>query len=165
MEIQGTTSRRLNTALMILVCVAGCGGGNGNGLKLTPEQEVGAGAVCNKAASCSGQSVSSSDMQTCKEQIAGALQLFPDPDAFSTCIQGMSCTDLENGDATKIQACVDFNTSTIKCESDGTSLHACSNSGKCTSISCADVCPLLKGTFDHCGYNSSKGWDVCWCRQ
>jgi hypothetical protein len=165
MEMQGTVLRTRNTVLMILVCVAGCGGG-GKGLKMTPEQQTGATALCNKGMSCG--EVTSSQMQECTQQIAGALQVIPDPDAFSTCIQGMSCSDLDGSDETKVQSCLNLDTTTIKCESGGQTLHACSNSGKCVSISCADACPLLGGTFDHCGFDSSKGegtgWDVCYCR-
>jgi len=65
------------------------GSGGGGGKKLTPEQATAAGAMCNRAKECG--LVSSSQMQQCKEQIAGALQIFPDPDAFATCDQAMTC--------------------------------------------------------------------------
>ena len=109
-------------------------------------------------------------MQQCKQEIAGVLQIFPDPDAFSACVNGLTCSDLESSDPTKVQACLDLDTTTIACESSGQTLHACTNTGKCTSISCPDVCSLVGYTFDHCGFDSSKsngtsnGWDVCWCR-
>src|SRR5664279_2658137 len=163
MEMQGAISTRRNTMLMILACVAGCGGGSGKGLttgsgpsnpnvnpdsgvRMTPEQVTGSTALCNKGMSCG--EVTSSQMQQCTQQIAGALQIIPDPNAFSACIQGLSCSDLSGSDETKVQSCLNLDTTSIKCESGGQTLHACANSGKCVSISCADACPLLGGTFD-----------------
>jgi hypothetical protein len=100
-------------------------------------------------------------MQECKEQIAGVLQIIPDPEGFAACAGGLTCSQLED-DEDAIRACLDLDTSTIQCTGAST-LHACTNSGKCTSINCPDVCALLDATFDHCGYESDRGWDVCWC--
>jgi hypothetical protein len=146
------------TGIALGFLFVGCGGGGGK--KLTPEQSAAAGALCDKFAGCSGETVSSSDMQQCKEQMAGALQIIPDPQEFTQCVDGLTCSQVE--DSTSIRSCVDLDTSTIYCTGAST-LHACSNSGKCTSISCPDVCALVDATFDHCGYDSDRGWDVCWC--
>jgi hypothetical protein len=156
------TSAHWTLSMTLTFLVFGCGGGGGK--KLTPEQATAAGAMCSRAKECG--LVSSSQMQQCKEQIAGALQIFPDPEAFATCVQAMTCTALENGDEAEIEKCTDWNYSTIKCSTTNSSqLGACSNSGKCTSINCPDVCDLMGGTYAYCGYDSDRGWDVCWCRQ
>ncbi len=101
-------------------------------------------------------------MQQCKQLVAGGMQIFPDPEGFAACIDSLTCTELE--DEASVSDCADWNTSTIKCSGTAT-LGACSNSGKCTTIDCSSVCSLMQGTFDHCGPDSSRGWDVCWCRQ
>ena len=139
---------------------------DGGGPKLTPEQTAGGTALCTKAAACSGgTSPSSSDMNQCVDEIAGVLQIFPDPDAFSACINGMSCLVLEGSDPAPIIACADFNRESFTC-SDAETLYGCGNSGKCTSISCPDVCALMNFSFDHCGASNdtSKAANICWCR-
>jgi hypothetical protein len=45
-----------------------------------------------------------------------------------------------------------------------TQLGACSNTGKCTTVNCPDVCDLMGVTFAYCSYDSARGWDICWCR-
>jgi hypothetical protein len=147
---------------------AGTGGrvdaGGDGGKKLTPEQATAAGAMCSRAKDCG--LVTSSELQQCKEQIAGALQIFPDPDAFAACVQAMTCSDLANADTDSISACLDLDYDTITCSTDSsTQLGGCSNTGKCTTVNCPDSCDLLGGTFAYCGYDSARGWDVCWCRQ
>lgn len=108
------TSARLTASMTLTLLVFGCGGGGGK--KLTPEQATAAGAMCNRAKECG--LVSSSQMQQCKEQIAGALQIFPDPDAFAACVQTMTCAELEEGDEEKIKTCTDWNYDTIKCSTE-----------------------------------------------
>jgi hypothetical protein len=152
------TSARWTTSTVVILLVFGCGG---SGKKLTPEQETAAGALCGRAKDCS--LVSSSEMQECKQQIAAGLQIFPDPEAFASCVQALSCSELADPSDDSITTCTDWNYSTIKCSGEST-LGACSNSGKCTTISCPDVCNLMDGSFAYCGYDDDRGWDVCWCR-
>lgn len=145
------------------LAVLGCGGGSGP--KLTPEQEIAATAMCKKAASCDGvSSPTSSDMNRCKEEIAGALQIFPDPDAFAACVNGLTCDEVENDEA--ILTCVDWNYSTLKCSATTSGqLDGCNNAGKCAAVSCVDVCELMGDTYDSCAHDAGRGWDVCWCRE
>jgi hypothetical protein len=147
----------------LAVALIACGGSSGP--KLTPEQEVGATALCKKGAACEGvTNPTSAQMNQCKEQIAGALQIFPDPQAFAACIDALTCDQVEN-DADAVIACVDWDTSTILCSTTNANvLNGCNHAGKCAAANCNDVCKLLGGTYDHCGYDSSKSHDVCWCR-
>jgi hypothetical protein len=179
-----TTMHRMTvgraTMLAFSMCLVGCGGSGGpkltpeqdagssdsGGAKLTPEQDAGSTALCDKAAQCAGvSSPSSSEMQQCREQIAGALQIIPDPDAFTACVNSLSCTELQSSDSSKVRACADLARDTFVC-SDSATLRGCSNSGKCTSISCPDVCALLEYSFDHCGASNdpAKAASICWCR-
>lgn len=159
-----TKSLALLATVALALSALGCGGSSGP--KLTPEQEIGATALCKKAASCAGvSSPSSSEMNECKEMIAGALQIFPDPDAFSACVNGLTCDEVENDDDA-IKDCVDWDYSTLKCSTTASGqLNGCNNAGKCTAVDCPDVCKLMGGTYDSCAYDSDRGWDVCWCRQ
>lgn len=159
-------TKRLASLVGIVLALSALGCGGSSGPKLTPEQEIGATAMCKKAASCAGvTSPSTSEMNQCKEMIAGALQIFPDPEAFSVCVNGLTCDQVENDDEA-IKDCVDWNYATLKCSTTvGGQLDGCNNAGKCTAVSCADVCKLMDGSYDHCGYDSGRGWDVCWCRQ
>lgn len=154
----------LGGTLMLAVAMFAVGCGGGGGPKLTPEQKTGATALCTKAANCAGVSnPSSSDMNECLGKAAGALQIIPDPDAFSACVNALSCSEMKSEG--KLQACVDFNHSSFVC-SDSETLYGCSNSGKCTSISCPDVCDLMEGSFHHCGASNdpSKAVNICWCK-
>jgi hypothetical protein len=147
----------------VSVCLLGCGGGGGP--KLTPEQKIGASALCSKAANCAGVSnPSSSDMNECMSIAAGALQIIPDPDAFSACINGLTCSELNT--ESKMRECVDFDKASFTCPG-GDSLYGCNNAGKCTTISCPDVCDLLGGSFHHCGASndSTKAANICWCQK
>lgn len=143
----------------------GSGGSGGGDPILTPEQETGATAICEKAGSCG--LVSSSEMSECKDQFAGALQIFPDPDKFSDCINTMECSAIEDMDTQTLMACLDLNRDSYVC-TDSSTLRGCDTSGKCASVACTDVCELMGGyTFDHCGAsnNSQKAKNICWCRQ
>jgi hypothetical protein len=153
----------LFTFAALVFSTFGCG--SGGGPKLTPEQKTGATAVCQKASSCG--LVSSSQMGECTNQIAGALQIFPDPDKFSACINTMACSALESGDSKQLITCMDLNRDSYVC-SENSTLTGCDNAGKCATISCSDVCDLMGDyTFDHCGASndSSKAKNICWCRQ
>lgn len=159
----GTTTLACLASATLAIALLACGGSSGP--KLTPEQEQGATALCKKAASCEGvANPSSAQMNQCKEQIAGALQIFPDPQAFATCLDTLTCSQVESDEQAVID-CVDWDTSTLKCSTTRANvLNGCNSAGKCASANCVDVCKLMGYTYDHCGYSSDKGWDVCWCR-
>jgi hypothetical protein len=168
MKILRTMKTALTTMLAISTCLAGCSSSSSNGTQksgpqLTPEQEVATGALCTKLESCS--LVTASQMQQCKTQMAGALQIIPDPDAFATCVNGLTCADLQDSSSSKIVACVDFDRTSYVC-SDSSTLYGCTNAGKCGSVSCTQVCSLMGYTFDHCGASNdaNKAANVCWCR-
>ncbi len=140
----------------------GTGGTGGSNPILTPEQETGATAVCERADSCG--LLSSSEVSECPDQIAGMLQVIPNPDKFSTCVNSMTCSALE--DTQSLLTCLDLNKNSYAC-SGSSSLTGCDNSGKCATVSCPDVCELMGGyTFDHCGASNdtSKAKNICYCR-
>jgi hypothetical protein len=114
---------------------------------------------CNRTGTCSGSSMSSSDLALCQQMASTMFQLVPDPDYTSPCLQGLSCTALQ--DATSVQSCLDLNDSSVVCN--GSTLHGCSNSGKCSDISCPTTCGWLGMSFDHCGFDSTKNRNVCFC--
>ncbi len=147
------------TGTVLAVALIACGGSSGP--KLTPEQDQGATALCKKSATCDP---TTPPMNQCKQLAAGALQIIPDPQAFAACIDALTCDQLENDEAAVI-ACVDWDNATLLCSTtDPNVLNGCNHAGKCASANCNDVCKLLGGTYDHCGYDSSKSHDVCWCR-
>ena len=161
------TNRHGNTVLFTFAALVfstfGCG--SGGGPKLTPEQKTGATGLCQKASSCG--LVPASQMSDCVNQFAGALQIFPDPDKFSACVNAMECSAIEEGDSQALMACMDLNRDSYVC-SDSSTLTGCDFAGKCASADCHDVCELMGGyTFDHCGAsnNSQKAKNICWCRQ
>lgn len=150
----------LFTFAALVFSTLGCGGGGGP--KLTPEQKTGATAYCEKGVTCG--ELSSSQMNLCMSQVAGALQIFPDPAKFSSCVNSLSCSEVE--DFPTMLTCMDMNRESYVCGDNGT-LTGCDNAGKCASISCSDVCDLIGGSFHHCGASndSSKAKNICWCEK
>ncbi|HTP26190.1 MAG TPA: hypothetical protein VMK12_11080, partial [Anaeromyxobacteraceae bacterium] len=79
---------------------------------------------------------------------------------FATCIQGLQCSQLT--DQTAVQGCVNLSNSATVCN--GSTLHACANSGPCVDVNCQSTCSALGYSFDHCGTDTTKGHDVCYCK-
>jgi hypothetical protein len=161
------SSSLILAALLLFIPLSSCGGGDSTP-PLTPTQaamDQGATSVCQKAAQCSGvTNPSASDMSTCKQEAGAVFTIFPDPAAFEACLTQLSCSTLENDD-NSILTCLNLNLPAIKCNTDGATLHACTNNGVCKDIVCGDVCTYMGGTFAYCGIDSSQGHDLCWCRQ
>jgi hypothetical protein len=168
------SSSLILAALLLLIPLSSCGGGDStpgwgsSPASLTPTQtamDQGATSLCQKAAQCSGvTNPSASDMSTCKQEVGPVVSIFPDAADFEACITRLSCSSLEN-DQTAILTCLNLNLPAIKCNTDGATLHACTNNGVCSDIPCGDVCTYLGGSYMYCGYASEKGHDVCWCQQ
>ena len=139
---------------------AGCGSG---GPKLTPEQKTSATSYCQKGVTCG--ELTSSEVNQCVTMVAGAIQIFPDPDKFSACVNSLSCSALTSDDPQELVACMDLNRDSYVCSGSDT-LTGCDNAGKCASASCSDICDLVGYTFDHCGASDDlkKAKNVCYCR-
>ena len=98
--------------------------------------------------------------QECQQLTATMYDFIPDPDYTNNCINGLSCAQLS--DTTSVQGCLDLDDASIVCN--GSTLHGCSNTGKCSDVDCTSVCGLLGLTFDYCGFDSSKNHNVCFCQ-
>jgi hypothetical protein len=92
---------------------------------------------------------------------AAILQgVVPDPTYFGACIQALDCSQLMSAPA--IQGCVNLDDAATVCS--GASLHACAKTGPCIDVTCSTACGYVGYSFDHCGFDPSKGHDVCYCR-
>ena len=156
-------------ALLLFLPLSSCGGGDGTP-PLTPTQakmDQGATSICQKAAQCSSSSMSASDMSECKQEMAVALTVLPDATRFQSCITQLSCTTLMDDTAVQsaLKGCLNLDLTSIRCNSDQKTLHACTNTPVCSDMDCGEVCTYFaESSFVNCGYDSSQGHDVCWCQ-
>jgi hypothetical protein len=170
------SSSLILAALLLLIPLSSCGGGDGTSdwdslpASQTPTQakmDQGATSICQKAAQCSSSSMSASDMSQCKQEIAGALTILPDATRFESCVTQLRCTTLMDDTAVQsaLKGCLNLDMTSIHCNSDQRTLHACTNTPVCSDMDCGEVCTYFAGaTFVNCGYDSSVGHDVCWCQ-
>jgi hypothetical protein len=149
-------------AFMVSIPWAGCGSGDGAGM--TPKQKAGASFYCQRMVTC--KFLSSSEVGKCINDVIGTIQVIPDPDTFAACLETVPCGEMGTISATRIFECMDANLDSYIC-SDGDGLTGCTNSGKCDSVSCPEVC-AAKGDykFDHCGEtrDSERQKNICMCR-
>jgi hypothetical protein len=163
-------------ALLLLIPLSSCGGGDGTSdwdslpAAQTPTQakmDQGATSICQKAAQCSSSAMSASDMGDCKQEMAVALTVLPDATRFQSCITQLGCTSVMDDAAVQaaLKGCLNLDLTSIRCNSDQKTLHACTNTPVCSDMDCGEVCTYFAGgSFVNCGYDSSQGHDVCWCQ-
>jgi hypothetical protein len=161
-HVRTTTLAGLVLGSLAVVMVA-CGGGSS--ANLTPEQDASATALCGKTLSCQGvANPSAEQMNQCKDSWAGDLQIFPDPQAFASCINSLTCDQIDN-DEQAVMGCADWDLATLKCSAtDSDVLNGCNHAGKCVAANCNDVCKLMGYTYDRCGYDAERSADMCICR-
>lgn len=124
-------------------------GSGGSGL------DAGVAGFCAKFVSCN-----LSDASTCQSFAPTLLQgIVPDPTFFATCIQNLDCSQLTSQSA--VQGCVNLSNGATVCN--GSTLHACANTGPCVDVDCASACSALGHSLDHCGMDAAKGHDACFC--
>jgi hypothetical protein len=153
-------SSSILAALLLLVPLSSCGGHHS-------AMDQAAASLCDKYAQCAGYQLSGSDMNQCKQEIAVALTVLPDPTSFEACVAQVSCTILLDDTAASpaLEACLNLDMTSVHCNSDQKTLHACTNTPVCTEIDCKEVCSYFAGgSFVNCGYDSSRSHDVCWCQ-
>ena len=146
-------------ALLLFFPLLSCGGHQ------SPIDKA-ASSVCEKAAQCSNYHPSGSEMNECKQAVAPALQILPDPESFTTCMKQLDCATLndDTADNPAILACLNLDMTSIHCNSDQKTLHACTNNAVCSDIDCTEACSYVGWTYMYCAADSSRGHDVCWCQ-
>jgi hypothetical protein len=152
------SSSLILAALLLFFPQLSCGGSK------SPIQQA-ASTLCHKVEQCG--LISSGDMGMCEKELAQVVSMLPDPDRFMACIKEQSCDTLANESTLQpaIDGCLNIDMSSVKCNSDQKTIHACTNNGVCTDIVCNDVCTEgFGGTYRYCAYASEKGHDVCWCQ-
>jgi hypothetical protein len=164
--------RRIVFTAVMTACALGCGGGGGGGDdddtgadpldKYSPAVQT----VCHKLFDCYGGSTTDAGREKCGQQYSELLELVPDPASFSSCIQDKACAFLTSDTMLSlvIGQCIDLDESSIDCNEDGRTIHACTTKAVCSDIDCVKVCSADQETFVECSMSTEKGHDVCFCK-
>jgi hypothetical protein len=179
------SSSLILAALLLFFPLSSCGGGDGTSdwdsrpasqtptQAATPSQtptqtaiQQAASTLCQKVEQCG--LISSGEMGMCEQELAKVVSMLPDPDHFMACIKQQSCDTLANESTLQpaIDGCLNIDMSSVKCNSDQKTIHACTNNGVCKDIVCSEVCSegFDGASYMYCAYASEKGHDVCWCQ-
>jgi len=156
-------TRHLSSALLLSLShfVSACG--DGDDFEASELSRTAGGALCSRAAKCSGESPPVVELEDCARFANRAFgTVLPDPDGTVACINAGPCDQLENNPEPLITGCIDLDPSSVSCSDDNT-LHLCNNSGVCRDADCRTACSLVGTSHVGCGFSDADGYDQCLC--
>ena len=125
--------------------------------------------LCQRILACMGDdgpvTAPSLDLDLCAEDLELLSLLLPDPGAFASCVDRLSCQDLMDFESVMASAllCSQVDRAASRCAGPAT-LEVCTTGGACRLASCAVVCAVTQegSTGGFCEMND-KG-PYCGCR-